>query len=364
VTAAITPLPGRVDVGVGVALLRRRERFARLLCRRPPARLSSLSARIGTAVAAASSSRVVTSSPSNPSVRTRSGKTARLGDVDCWGLGRGRFRRGHSMRFLDQPRGLATMEFGIIGAGFIGGTLARKLASAGHRVRIANSKGPTSLTEFDGEEGITPMWAGDAVDGVDVAILSVPQNAVARLPQSLVSALSSVPIVIDTGNYYPVRDGRIDAIDRGMPDSEWVASRLGRPVFKVFNNISAPSLKHKGTTDADKRLGLTVAGPATEDKEKVFFLVRQLGFEPVDAGALEESWRLQPGTPTYTKDMNAHQLRAGLAKTTRADIAKYEQNRDELQDFDAAAKRQRERMSVVSRSSPARSPGPTGLKVG
>ena len=67
------------------------------------------------------------------------------------------------------------MEIGIIGAGFIGGTLARKFAAAGHRVRIANSKDPSTLSQFHGVAGITPAWA---VDAVDIVILSIPEKAV------------------------------------------------------------------------------------------------------------------------------------------------------------------------------------------
>lgn len=188
------------------------------------------------------------------------------------------------------------------------------------------------------------MWAAGAIQGVDVAILSVPQKAIGKLPGQVLSALSLVPIVIDTGNYYPVRDGRIDGIEEGMADSEWVAAQLGRPVFKAFNNVVAPSLKHKGTGDPDQRLGLTVAGPATVDKQKVFALVSQIGFDPVDAGGLEQSWRLQAGTPTYCKDMTAEQLPAGLAETTGEDIGKYHEIRDQLQDFDAAMQKMREFM--------------------
>lgn len=232
-----------------------------------------------------------------------------------------------------------SIEIGIIGAGYIGGTLARKLASVGHRVRIANSKDPSSLTEFKGGDGITPMWAADAVEGVDVAILSVPMKAITAFPENVRTSLSSVPIVIDTGNYYPVRDGRIDALDEGMADSEWVASQLGRPVFKVFNNMTAPSLKYKGSSDAGVRLGLAVAGPATEDKHRVFSLVEQLGFDPVDGGELEQSWRQQPGTPIYCTDMNAVQMRVGLAETIRENIGQYRESRDQLQDFDAAMKK-------------------------
>ena len=236
------------------------------------------------------------------------------------------------------------MDIGIIGAGFIGGTLARKLASTGHSVHIANSKDPSTLSEFAEIDGITPAWAAEAVTGVDVAILSLPVKEIDALSQDVVSALSSVPVVIDTGNYYPVRDGRIDALDEGMADSEWAASRLGRPVYKAFNNIVAPSLKHKGTDNPAQRLGLTVAGPAGEGKQTVCSLIEQLGFDPVDAGDLEQSWRLQPGTPTYCKDMTAEEMKTGITKTARDEIGKHRQERDQLQDFEGAMKQMSEFM--------------------
>lgn len=231
------------------------------------------------------------------------------------------------------------MRIGIVGAGLIGGTLARKLASIGHQVRIANSREPSSLTEFENDDGVTPVWADEAADGADIVILSLPQKAIGTLSEAFKSTLLSVPIVIDTGNYYPVRDGNIDSLDQGTADSEWVANILGRPVFKAFNNIVAPSLKYKGTEDAGQQLGLTVAGPSGEDKQKVSELIVRLGFDPVDGGDLAQSWRLQPGTPIYCKDMTADEMRAGLQQTTREDIGRYHEDRDQIADFDAAMKK-------------------------
>lgn len=228
------------------------------------------------------------------------------------------------------------MKIGILGAGYVGGTLARSLASAGHQVRIANSKDPQSLNDFTDDDGVTPMWAADAVDGVDIAILSVPQKSIAAFPENVKAALSSVPIVIDTGNYYPARDGQIAALDDGMPESAWVAEQLGRSVFKAFNNMQAPSLKHKGSADPQNRLALSVAGPDNNDKQVVFSLIAELGFEPVDGGELQESWRQQPGTPVYCQDLDAEQMRNGLAKASRSDIPKYQADRDQVKDFDAA----------------------------
>ena len=115
------------------------------------------------------------------------------------------------------------MRIGLIGAGKLGGTLARHLARLGHQVSIANSRGPESLTVLAAEIGATPVSVADAVRAGDIVIISIPTRAVADLRREL---FAGVPgrVVIDTGNYHPeLRDGRIDAIDRGMHDSQWVA---------------------------------------------------------------------------------------------------------------------------------------------
>ena len=78
----------------------------------------------------------------------------------------------------------------------------------------------------------------------DLVIIAVPEKAVPQLPGDILAATSAV--VVDTGNYYPSRDGRIAEIEGGLTDSEWVARVLGCPVVKAFNNIGAASLATRG----------------------------------------------------------------------------------------------------------------------
>jgi predicted dinucleotide-binding enzyme len=126
-------------------------------------------------------------------------------------------------------------------------------------------------------------------------------------------------VVVDTGNYYPrQRDGRIEAIEAGMPESTWVAQQLGRPVIKAFNNIYASHLLESGRPKgAAGRIALPVSGDDQAAKAIVLKLVDELGFDGVDAGKLDESWRQQPGTPVYTKDFDADGVRRALSEATR-----------------------------------------------
>jgi predicted dinucleotide-binding enzyme len=102
-----------------------------------------------------------------------------------------------------------------------------------------------------------------------------------------------------------------------MPESKWVAQQLGRPVIKAFNNIYASHLLESGRPKgAAGRIALPVSGDEEGAKAVVLKLVDELGFDGVDGGGLDESWRQQPGTPVYTKDFDADGVRRALSEAT------------------------------------------------
>jgi predicted dinucleotide-binding enzyme len=217
------------------------------------------------------------------------------------------------------------MRIGIIGAGGMGGTLARHLAKLGHHVSIANSRGPESLTALAAGIGATPVSVVDAANAGEIVILAIATKAVAELPRGLFANLPSSVVVIDIGNYHPeLRDGRIDAIDRGMLDSQWVAQQIGHPVIKAFNNIFARSLLEKGVPRGTPgRVALPVAGDSLDARASVLRLVDDLGFDPVDGGDLANSFRQQTGTPAYCRDLEAAALQRALAEADRSRVAEY-----------------------------------------
>ncbi|HEX7610869.1 MAG TPA: NAD(P)-binding domain-containing protein [Solirubrobacteraceae bacterium] len=210
------------------------------------------------------------------------------------------------------------MKIGIIGAGNIGGNLTRRLTSLGHEVSVANSRGPETLAQLAAETGATAVSAKDAVRGAEVLVVTIPQFKVPDLPADLFDGAREDLVVIDTGNYYPrQRDGRIAEIEDGQPESVWVAARLGRPVVKAFNNIYAQHLLDHGRAAGEPgRVALPVAGADGRAKDVVLALVEELGFDAVDAGPIEESWRQQPGTPVYGTDLDADGARAALAQSS------------------------------------------------
>lgn len=206
------------------------------------------------------------------------------------------------------------MKIGIIGAGQIGGNLTRRLTGLGHEVSVANSRGPHTLTELAKETGATPVPVEEAARGAEVVVVTIPLKAIPDLPSGLFAEAADGVAVIDTGNYYPrQRDGRIAGIeDEGLTESRWTERHLGHPVIKAFNGTYAQDILDRPLpVGAPDRQALPVAGDDAAAKAKVRALIDELGFDTVDAGGLDESWRQQPDTPVYG-------LREGVEAVTKA----------------------------------------------
>ena len=205
------------------------------------------------------------------------------------------------------------MKIGILGVGNIGTTLAHRLASAGHLVKVANSRGPETLPAGALDTGAKAVTASEVVLDVDVLITSVP---FARVPdiRSLVEQLPSDAVVIDTSNYYPHRDGNIEAVDLGQIESHWVSEQFGRKVTKAWNAIFTGSFdvnaRPLGHPD---RVAIPVAGDSDAHRAVAMSLVEDSGFDAFDAGGLEDSWRQQPGTPVFCTDHTKEEIGAVLA---------------------------------------------------
>ncbi|MER5736932.1 NAD(P)-binding domain-containing protein [Streptomyces sp. NPDC002262] len=214
-----------------------------------------------------------------------------------------------------RSRGGTAMRIGIIGAGNIGGNLTRRLTALGHEVHVANSRGPHTLTALAEETGATPVPVSEVARGARIVVVTIPLKAVPDLPAAgLFDGAAEGFAVIDTGNYYPrERDGRIAAIeDEGLTESRWTERHLGHPVIKAFNGTYAQDIldRHRPAGDPE-RIALPVAGDDEQAKKAVRELIDELGFDTVDAGGIDDSWRQQPDTPVYG-------LRGGVEAVERA----------------------------------------------
>ena len=206
------------------------------------------------------------------------------------------------------------MKIGIIGADHIGGTLARRLGALGHEIVVANSQGQDSLDALAASPGVTAGTVGQAA-APDVVVISVPLRAVRELPRDAFAG----KVVIDTDNYFPQRDGRIREIDRGTPSARWTADQLaGARVVKAFNTINFRSLGEAGVPKGTPgRLAVPYAGDDAQAKRLVAELIEALGFDAIDAGSIDDSWRQEPGNPVCNADLDADAARRALGDATR-----------------------------------------------
>lgn len=206
------------------------------------------------------------------------------------------------------------MRIGIIGAGHIGGTLAALFIAAGHEIGISNSRGPDTLREL--VEGLgdkaCAMTADEAGAFGDLVVVSVPFGRFREVP---VEPLAG-KIVVDTNNYYPQRDGSFDELDRGRTtSSEMLQEHLSESrVVKAFNTMPSARLRSSGRpSGAQDRLGIPIAGDDQLARRAVGRLIEQVGYDPVDAGALAAGRRMQPGSAVYAAGLTVAELRQRLA---------------------------------------------------
>lgn len=189
---------------------------------------------------------------------------------------------------------------GLIGAGNIGGTLARLAVAADDDVFISNSRGPETLAQLAGELGprARAVTAAEAAARGDLVVVTVPLRAYTSLPAAALAG----KVVIDTGNYYPARDGQIPELDSGsMTSGELLQARLpGARVVKCFNNIFFKHLQALARpAGSPERTALPIAGDDADAKAAVTAFLDGIGYDGVDAGPLSASRKFQPGTPLY-----------------------------------------------------------------
>ena len=207
----------------------------------------------------------------------------------------------------------------LIGAGAVGKSLAKLLVKHGYQTSISNSRGPETLRPLEQQTGATAMEVKAAVALADVVVLAVPLDSIPRLQPIFQASLRPEAVVIDSGNYYPARDGHIKALDEGQTDTEWVSLTLEVQAVKVFNNIIADNIHlDSRPTGSPQRVALTVSGDNKKATKLIRELVENIGFDAYDAGGLAESWRQQPGQPAYCTEPNLQQLPGLLARADRS----------------------------------------------
>jgi len=221
---------------------------------------------------------------------------------------------------------------GLIGSGNIGSTVARLAVAAGYDVVLSNSRGPETLQGLVDELGprARAATASDAAAAGDLVVVTVPLHAYPQVPVAPLAGKT----VLDTNNYYPDRDGSIAALDEGSATTSGLlqAHLTGSRVVKVFNNIFFVALGQLARPQGGDRSALPVFGDDESAKQEVTAFLDALGYDALDGGTLDESWRAENGRPAYVfpyasgEDVTspapagADVVRDALARADRSDV--------------------------------------------
>jgi 8-hydroxy-5-deazaflavin:NADPH oxidoreductase len=207
---------------------------------------------------------------------------------------------------------------GILGSGHVGSSLAKAAIAHGYDVVLSNSQGPDTLAELIKDLGpkASAATSAEAAAAGDFAIVAIPVTTIGQVP---VGPLAG-KVVIATINYFPGRDGHIPEIDNGtttvpgLLQARLPASR----VVRAFSMLEAADMSGDGHPAGDpKRRALALAGDDPAARQLVAGLYDEFGFDTVDLGGLEESWRVDPGQPAFVTRQNLAELQANVASAKR-----------------------------------------------
>ena len=206
----------------------------------------------------------------------------------------------------------------IIGSGHVGSNLAKAAIVHGYDVVLSNSQGPDSLAGLVSELGPRASAAtpAEASAAGDFAIVAIPLTTIDQVP---VEPLAG-KVVIATINYFPERLGHVPEIDGGITTAPGLlqAHLPASKVVRAFSMIDAADMSGDGHPQGDpKRRALALAGDDPAAKQLVAGLYDEFGFDAVDIGGLDESWRIEAGQPAFVVRQNLEELKANVARAAR-----------------------------------------------
>lgn len=202
------------------------------------------------------------------------------------------------------------MRIGIVGAGRIGGNVARQAVKAGHEVTLSFSRDPGKLESLAQGLGETASTASPerAVATADVVVFAVPWSVI---PNALEQAGSlEGKIVVDTTNQFG--SGPMPAA--GQTAAQFNAARMpGARYVKSFNTLTAGFQEAAADRDGDERVVQWICGDDDEAKAVVARLIDEMGYVPVDLGGTADCEVMEaprrPGA-IYGEEYRADEARA------------------------------------------------------
>ena len=203
----------------------------------------------------------------------------------------------------------AERRLGIVGAGKVGTTIARAAMVGGYDVAISGSGSAERIGLIVDvlAPGARAVTTDEVVRFADMIVLAIPMHRFRELPRDRFAA----KILVDAMNYWD----EIDGVDKELAAATGGTSRVVQERFTSARVVK--SLNHLGYYDFDNgrrprgalgRIAIAAAGDDRAAVAAVMQLIDRLGFDAVDAGALEAGRALEPDGPVFGIAHSADEL--------------------------------------------------------
>jgi predicted dinucleotide-binding enzyme len=191
------------------------------------------------------------------------------------------------------------MTTAIIGTGGIGSVIARQLASGGETLRLssADHESARTLAAEIGRAAVAAAGNRDALQGADAVVLALRFAVLKGVIGEIADPLTGKLVVVPSNPLSTDAQGHVSRLlPKGQSSGEVVAGWLpaGARLAMAFGTMSADLFESSSNRSPEP----AVLFYATDDDragEEVERLIRTAGFEPVKAGGIEQSGRLEVG---------------------------------------------------------------------
>jgi predicted dinucleotide-binding enzyme len=191
------------------------------------------------------------------------------------------------------------MTTAIIGTGVIGSVIARELASGGETLRLssADHESARTLAAEIGRAAVVAADNRDALQGAGAVVLALRFTVLKAVIDEIAGPLADKLVVVPSNPLTTDAQGNVSRVlPEGQSSGEVVAGWLpaGARLAMAFGTLSADLLESSGNRSPESAV-LFYAADDDRAGQEVERLIRTAGFEPVKAGGIKQSGRLEVG---------------------------------------------------------------------
>jgi 8-hydroxy-5-deazaflavin:NADPH oxidoreductase len=191
------------------------------------------------------------------------------------------------------------MTTAIIGTGVIGSVIARELASGGETLRLssADHESARTLAAEIGRAAVVAADNRDALQGAGAVVLALRFTVLKAVIDEIAGPLADKLVVVPSNPLTTDAQGNVSRVlPEGQSSGEVVAGWLpaAARLAMAFGTLSADLLESSGNRSPESAV-LFYAADDDRAGQEVERLIRTAGFEPVKAGGIKQSGRLEVG---------------------------------------------------------------------